>query len=209
MWNPDQPRDPAGIPTGGQWTAATRVASGPVTVSRGDWRALPDREFRPCGPDEFLSARDAFARSGGEVENLSPAGREELAGRRTFLSADGLTGYTVDRDGDFGNLFNNRGPVGAGQAGVVDGIRNGARTLDCYDGYLPKVYARYGYVVTGRVRFDPRFAPPGWPAAKDSPDVVFMRHAGKGWENAPVRPYRPGEGALFGDWAEAKARSRE
>jgi hypothetical protein len=48
---------------------------------------------------------------------------------------------------------------------VVDAIDAGARSLDCFDGYLPTLYARHGFAETHRVA--------NWPP--DGPDVVYMR----------------------------------
>lgn len=56
------------------------------------------------------------------------------------------------------------------------------QTLDAFDEQarsgninLPKLYGKHGFTETGRVPFDPQYAPPEWnPAVHGRPDVVFM-----------------------------------
>lgn len=56
------------------------------------------------------------------------------------------------------------------------------QTLDAFDEQsrsgnvnLPKLYAKHGFQETGRMKFDPQYAPPEWDEAKHGrPDVVFM-----------------------------------
>jgi hypothetical protein len=61
------------------------------------------------------------------------------------------------------------------------------QTLDAFDGHLPKIYAKHGFRETGRLPFDPQYAPPQWNEAKHGrPDVVLM-----------ARP--AAQGSLFGE----------
>jgi N-acetyl-anhydromuramyl-L-alanine amidase AmpD len=84
-------------------------------------------------------------------------------------------------EGDIQNVYNNGGPKGDAAYVLAHAITQGGRTLDCYDDYLPKLYRQFGMKETGRMTFNPDFAPPGWDHVKDdSPDVVFM-----GWDGYP------------------------
>lgn len=78
------------------------------------------------------------------------------------LTADKRSGYYVTGDGYWGGLFSLT--PGRGDALVADAIAHGALTLDCFDGYLPTLYARHGFVETDR---DANWTPGG-------PDVVYM-----------------------------------
>lgn len=98
---------------------------------------------------------------------------EDLA-EHTVISKPGA-GVSVSPDGDIQNLFNNSDTPGMGRELLKEAIDMGGVTLDCYDGYLREVYAEFGFRETGRMRFDPDYAPDGWNFGKyGTPDVVFM-----------------------------------
>lgn len=68
-------------------------------------------------------------------------------------------------------------PRGAGAALAASATRAGlARSLDCFEGYLSRLYASLGWREVGRVAFDPAQAPEAWRPEDGAPDVVFMRH---------------------------------
>lgn len=142
---------------------------------------------------EEVSA-ETFHRAINEAGNVIKGGQptrltltvypvEEYADMRTFLSADGKTGYAVKPDGDLVSVFN-VGAKGAGEMAVLDGIWNsGALKLDAYaqvsdmfpDGYLVSKYRKYGFVEYERMKWDNDYAPDGWDTAiHGEPDVVFM-----------------------------------
>jgi len=94
--------------------------------------------------------------------------------RHLFLSPDGLAGFAIDDTGDLQNVHNNGAP-GVGKAAVVAAIEAGARTLDAYDGFLPRFYSRFGFREVVRQKFNDEYAPPGWEAEFGTrPDVVHM-----------------------------------
>lgn len=133
--------------------------------------------------DSFIEARDKTPRA----KYLSPLTPEDASNRDVYLSGDGKVGFTLSKEKDFGNLFNN-GVKGAGSRAIVQGIQLGAETLDAFDGSnndgsngLPALYAKHGFVEVARLKFDPSQAPEGWesdPGLSKKPDVVFMRYAG-------------------------------
>lgn len=91
----------------------------------------------------------------------------ESHGARYFLDADdiatrGIAGYVIREDGDLTNVFATS--RGRGDEIVADAVANGAETLDCFDGYLPTLYARHGFRVYRR---ESNWTPGG-------PDVVYM-----------------------------------
>jgi hypothetical protein len=182
-YNPDEPRDERGRWTTGMLQSAT--------------------------PEDFASARSGGDRSAF----LSPKTSEELKGDRLYLSGDGKSGYALDHSGDLQNLFNNGGPRGAGRIALIDAIKQGATTLDAFDPYLPELYAKYGFVPTGRMKFADEYAPAGWNyEAHGRPDVVFMAYRGGDRSTIEQRvgsfkPYDKG-GSYFTDYNAAKAASR-
>lgn len=84
---------------------------------------------------------------------------------RYFVTADLRTGFGVDADGTLIGLFSL--VKGRGEVMVNAAIENGARKLDCFDGFLPEYYRRFGFVETERVA--------NWTPGE--PDVVFMELA--------------------------------
>lgn len=90
----------------------------------------------------------------------APEGMPEDA--RYFTTDDGASGFGIDRDGTLIGVFST--VKGRGDALVAAAIENGATNLDCFDGYLPSLYARHGF---REVRREANWTPGG-------PDVVFM-----------------------------------
>lgn len=182
-YSPDQPRVPAGSPGGGQWTDGGGSAGGESPSSGGQaggaWPLAgvvrPTVSFATTTPEKFVAARDNSKRSGF----LTQSSAEELKGSKLYLSEDGRVGGALAADGaDMGNLFNNGGPRGAGAEALLQLMRDGGRTADCFDGYLPGLYANFGLVETGRMKFNREYAPAGWNYDRDGePDVVFLAKA--------------------------------
>jgi hypothetical protein len=167
--------------------------------------------FSKVSASEFVTARDTSNRP----MFLSANSAQDLNDHETFVSKDGKVGYALDQHGDLQNLFNNGGPKGAGRAALIDAVLHGARTLDAFDPYLPKIYAEHGFVATGRMPFNDKYAPDGWDYAKyGRPDVVFMAY--RGGDPATLKDrvgtfgkYAAGQGGQsFDDYDAAKAASR-
>jgi hypothetical protein len=171
--------------------------------------------LRPATPEQFIKARDASKRPG----YLSPLEPSDIAIHQLYLSKDGTYGAAVDPHGDIQNVFNNGGPKGAGGKALVAAIENGGRTLDCYAGFLPSFYRQFGFVETGRMKFNPDFASKDWNFARDGhPDVVFMAWKGYPEGGSDAALQRAGDRAAWieneestkygTDWDEAKRESR-
>jgi hypothetical protein len=123
-------------------------------------------------PGVFLAARDLSSR----VAFFTEATPDDLCGHRLYLGYEGRAGFAIDSDGDLQHVFNNGAPRGSGALAVRAAVRSGARTLNCFDGFLPQFYKRFGFVEVDRVRFDRALATKAWNyAAYGEPDVVFMR----------------------------------
>lgn len=191
----EHPRDPGGA-HGGEWIKKGTIAAGgkgSQAAVPGEGRGRPDVRFSEATPEEFLVA----LRGNTRAWNLTEHSAEELADSQVFLSEDGKTGITVSADGDIQNAFRNPGGIkGSGKQAVVHAMMHGGVTLDCYDGYLPGLYGSLGFVETGRMKFNPEYAPEGMPAG-ETPDVVFMALDAKA------------SNKYYDDWDEAKAAARK
>jgi hypothetical protein len=133
---------------------------------------------------------------------------EEYARSRMFLSDDEKTGFALTLEGDLINWFNHGGVKKAGKAALVKAIELGAKTLDCYNGHLPKFYTQFGFVETGRIKFKQDYAPAGWDCAKlGRPEVVFMAWRGKNRQTVAKDlgsyTYHPTT-RYYGDWDQVK-----
>lgn len=164
----------------------------------------------------FIAARNKSKRAG----YLSPLEPADLAEHRLFINDDRTVGFALDPKGDIQNVFNNGGPPHGGAEAMVTAISKGGSTLDCYDGYLNNYYRQFGFVETGRMKFNRALAPPSWDfAANDDPDVVFM--AWKGYDKdadaalsrvrGPANQWLKNEitDVYFDDWDAAKDASRQ
>lgn len=80
-----------------------------------------------------------------------------------YLTADGTAGFAISPAGDLQSVFNT-GERGRGEALLRTAVDAGARTLDCFDGFLPMFYSRNGFREIRREA--------NWTAG--GPDVVFM-----------------------------------
>lgn len=195
----------------------------PATISVNQAYNGWNPNFRSASPEEFIKAKNASTR-GAYLSELSP---EDIANHTIILSQDGKVGALVSPEGDIQNVFNNGGPSGAGVEAIIAAIRAGGRTLDAFDGYLPQLYTQFGFVETGRVRFDPNYAPDGWNYERDGqPDVVFMRLQPTGESEDQIRgraldrprpsddydgswvPRTPSN-RYYDDWYEAKVASQQ
>ena len=188
----------------------------------GNPKDLPDVGFSLTSDSKtFLEERN----KSGRPENFSDHAPEDLDAARKFLSQDRRTGYIITPDGDFGNLFNNKGPngeklPGAGKAAIVEGVKNGALTLDCYNGqpgkkgFLPILYSKYGYEPVAKLKWNDDYAPPGWDyESKGRPDVIVMAY--KGGDRSTIQDragtfprYQPPK-EYSDDFDAAKQRARE
>ena len=149
-----------------------------------DLRTQP-RGFRSLRPNEVSGYTDAVSSMDpSKAGFLTPTTPEQLAqrvsgGDRVFMNQDRV-GYILSKDGDLQGVINPSGIRGAGKGAIQDAIDRGAVSLDAFDGFLPDYYRQFGFQETGRVPFDPQYAPPNWDYQKyGTPDVVFMRLKGR------------------------------
>lgn len=83
-------------------------------------------------------------------------------GTRYFLTEDFDSGYAIRANGELVLVFSR--VKGRGDQLVASAVSNGAYRLDCFDGYLPDLYRRHGFVEYDR---EDNWTPGG-------PDVVYM-----------------------------------
>lgn len=93
-----------------------------------------------------------------------------------FLAEDGLAGVAVTADKDLVSVFKH--PTSkADIKPVLQEAAEASHTLDAFDinGFLPDLYAKFGFKPVARVPFNREFAPEGWDyKGAGEPDVVLM-----------------------------------
>ena len=78
------------------------------------------------------------------------------------MSEDELTGFAVSKTGELINVFST--VKGWGDMIMEKAIEVGATRLDCFNGFLPRLYARWGFVEVRREL--------NW--VLGGPDVIYM-----------------------------------
>lgn len=117
--------------------------------------------YFPVGRQEFGEVFSEARESVALIREATSEWSDDSVGMH-YLAGDALSGYVVRPDGELVYVWSRA--RGRGDALIADAVRNGATHLDCFDGYLPTLYARHGFVVTNR---ESNWTPGG-------PDVVFM-----------------------------------
>jgi len=111
----------------------------------------------------FATAReesDKVREATSTVKEIDDATNEH---DRFMLTADGQSGFIVRNGGELIALFST--VKGRGHDLVQIAVQCGAEYLDCFDGYLPKLYSKNGFMEVKREL--------NWTAG--GPDVVYMQ----------------------------------
>lgn len=155
------------------------------------------RQLRDVGA--FTAAFDAARKARPEGGMVHRYADEDYAGMKLFLTPDNMAGFAIKDDGDIVSVFANpAGPRGRLPVLMQAAVAAGGRKLDAFDAGLPQMYAKQGFVETGRVPWDDLYAPEGWDYAKfGRPDVVFMSYAGPEATAEDSMKYSLGTGKLL------------
>lgn len=167
---------------------------------------LPDVDVTEATPEEFNDAvRQRMDEDPEMAAFLTEHDPEEFEDYTLLTAEGGLAGAAVSPEGDIQNVFAlDDAERFTGRVVFEKAIEAGGRTLDCYDGYLRDFYDEYGFRETGRMEFNPEFAPEGFNEEKfGHPDVVFMHYAPEDPSGQMSTDYYDGD-----EWGDAKQDSR-
>ncbi|QDP44281.1 acetyltransferase [Streptomyces phage Celia] len=106
----------------------------------------------------LTAAREFSERIAGATSKIE----DMPADARYFLSWDLRSGYGITKEGTLIGVFSIE--RGRGHDMIKDAISKGADNLDCFDGFLPGYYQKFGFRETHREA--------NW--TEGEPDVVFM-----------------------------------
>ena len=130
---------------------------------------MSDATYTPDTSAWFQALESAQRSSTLVADSTTPAADLVRQGIQGYISADGLSGYGVSRGGELVGVFST--VKGRGDGLVESAKANGAWRLDCFDGYLVRLYSKHGFAETGRVQ---NWAPGG-------ADVVYMAIPSVNW----------------------------
>ncbi|WP_406192414.1 hypothetical protein OH733_05320 [Streptomyces griseus] len=117
----------------------------------------------PASWSEYTAALGWAREESSRIAEATSPPEEMPRGSRYYLTNDFRSGFGVAHDGTLIGLFSL--VKGRGDDLMWDAVTHkGVKRLDCFDGFLPDYYKRFGFVETERV--------PNWTPGE--PDVVFM-----------------------------------
>ena len=107
---------------------------------------------------------------------------EELreSGAQAFLSRNKMAGIAVWPGGNIGAVFNDRDSPYRNAIGelMLTALSAGGTKLDCYNGPLRRLYAKFGFIPVARVKFNWESAPENWRVDLGEPDILLWMHCG-------------------------------
>lgn len=116
---------------------------------------------------------------GAYVTLYEPSDYEQA---KLYLTKGGEAGVAIKPDGDIVSVFKNPSAThlrGVTNSTMVTAIKNGGLKLDCFAGFLPDLYSRFGFRPVARLAFSDEHKPVGWNYERDGrPEVVYMAHDG-------------------------------
>lgn len=162
----------------------------------------PDFHQLQSGNDEMAGV---FYNALKKAKDLDPKGMasvdlhkpEEYKNMKMFLSENEDCGFVIKPDGDLISVFSYPKGSGRNKALMPLAIAQGAKKLDCYDTYLPKLYENFGFKEVKRDKWNEKFIPKNekgevvWDKKyfkqynNGEPDVVYMELKN---DTPPVKP---------------------
>ena len=96
-------------------------------------------------------------------ESTTPWNEIEIKDVAFFIAGcPAFMGFAISENGELTSVFSSI--KGKGDTIMKEAIKQGAKHLDCFDGYLPTFYARHGFQEVRREK--------NW--TEGEPDVVYM-----------------------------------
>lgn len=111
-----------------------------------------------------------------------------------FIVNAGAAGMAIKNDGDIVSVFKNPDMAKKDDIDKINrillltAVKNGGLKMDCFDGFLPSLYCRYGFRPVCKLKFNDEYAPEGWNFERDGrPDVVFMASLGDDYDTVVAK----------------------
>lgn len=97
-----------------------------------------------------------------------------------ITTTDGYNGVAVEPNGNIVSVFKHTKSTvkGAAKYLLAEAVKNGGDRLDAYGPVLYDIYTKYGFEPVSWIKWDDRFAPPGWTEKDQRQDIVFYKYVG-------------------------------
>jgi len=138
-------------------------------------------KYHEVAPREFHSAIAAAKANNSHGAFVDLHDLDDYNGDKLLMSPNGGAGVAVTPDGNIISVFKDPASKekGAMHSILMNALEHGGKKLDCFDGALPTMYAKYGMTPVAKCKFSREYAPEGWNFERDGePDVIFMVHNG-------------------------------
>ena len=165
----------------------------PLTLPGGSFRVVRAHTSHGRTVLEVTGPTSARSYSSGLAERYTQdaAGKQVTRATPTELQrdfhtmlvlADGRAGAAVRHSGEISAVYSDGSSRGATRALLPIAAERGGTHLECFDTFLPKIYARSGFVKVASIPFNREFAPDGWDYSamsrvappRGEPDITFM-----------------------------------
>lgn len=165
----------------------------PLTLPGGSFRVVRAHTSHGHTVLEVTGPTSAQSYSSGLAERYTQdaAGKQVTRATPTELQrdfhtmlvlADGRSGAAVRHSGEISAVYSDGSSRGAARALLPIAAERGGTHLECFDTFLPKIYARSGFVKVASIPFNREFAPDGWDYSamsrvsppRGEPDITFM-----------------------------------
>ncbi len=163
------------------------------------FRTISEAKKSPYGPFVHLYSVEEYE------EKMKKGGK-------AFIVNAGAAGFFVTAEGDIVSVFKNDKIAEADFLEkatnfiLVKALKEGGVSLDCFEGFLPNLYSKFGFIPLKKTRFSKEFQPDGWKEEFGQPDIVFMVHNGDSIEEVLRRqkedPYPKYDGSTV-EYAES------
>ena len=162
----------------------------------------PDFHQLQSGNDEMAGV---FYNALKKAKELDPKGMasvdlhspKKYKNMKMFLSENEDCGFVIKPDGDLISVFSYSKGTGRNKSLMPLAIAQGAKKLDCYDTYLPKLYENFGFKAVKRDKWNEKHKPKDWDKEffkkynNGEPDVVYMELKKETQTGTPVKADKP------------------
>lgn len=157
--------------------------------------AIPSTEPQLVEPAQFFNAIDAAKNYGKKEEKTAQTINtvaskwfgayvhsytiEEYKETKPYLFDDGKAGFAI-KNGDIVSVFKHPNCTlkPALDVTIPAAIARQGNRLDCFNGMLPSMYAKYGFLPYAKLKFNNNHAPADWNYARDNaPDIIYMAYS--------------------------------
>lgn len=145
-------------------------------------------------PAAFYNSITAAKANNDHSAFLTSYEQDDYQDMELYVVNAGAAGMAIKKDGDIVSVFKNPDMAKKDDIDKINkvllltAVKNGGLKMDCFDGFLPALYCRYGFRPICKLKFNDEYAPDGWNFERDGrPDVVFMASLGDDYDTVVAK----------------------